>query len=100
MTRRAAKARASTAVARHAHNSAAQHWQAIRTIIIYLTESRDLGFVLFADADDADIRNERWWVLAVVVMLGNTAARVSSTTYHFLHVRWSMWQVLIKQKLL
>ena len=79
-------------VARHAHNPAARHWKAVRKIIAYLTATKDLGVVfrrggdlklsLFADADYADIGNDRRSVSGVVVMLGNTAVSASSTTQH------------------
>ena len=86
-------ARAVRAVARHAHNPAAQHWKAVRNIIAYLKASKDLGvvfrrggdlkFSLLANADYADRCNDRRSVSGVVVMLGNTAMSASSTTQHY-----------------
>ena len=80
------------AVARHAHNPAARHWKAVRKIIACLKATEDLGVVfrrgeglklsLFADAYYADRCNDRRSVSGVVVMLGNTAVSVSSTTQH------------------
>ena len=77
-------------VAQHAHNPAARHWKAIRTIIAYLKATKGLGVVfqrkgdlklsLFTDADYADVCNDRRSVSGVAVMLGNTAVGASSTT--------------------
>ena len=85
-------ASAGRAVARHAHNPAARHWKAVRKIIAYLKAPKDLGVVfqrgedlklsLFADADYADICNDRRSVLGVAVMLRNTAVSASNTTQH------------------
>ena len=80
------------AVARHAHNPAARHCKAARKIIAYLKATKDLGVVLrwggdlklslFADADYADICNDRRSVSGVAVMLGTIAVGGSSTTQH------------------
>ena len=80
------------AVARHAHNPVARHLKEVRKIIAYHKAIKDLGVVfrrggglklsLFADADYADICNEKRSVSGVAVMLGYTAVSASSTTQH------------------
>ena len=39
------------AVARHAHNSATQHWKAVRKIFVYLKATKDLGVVFRRGGD-------------------------------------------------
>ena len=80
------------AVARYAHISAARHWKVVRKLLAYLKATKDLRIVfrrggdlklsLSADADYADICNDRRSVSGVAVMLGNTVVSASSTTQH------------------
>ena len=80
------------AVARHAHNLAARHSKAARRIFAYLKATKDLGVVfrrggdlklsLFADADYADICDDRRSVSGALVMLEYTEVSASSTTQH------------------
>ena len=76
----------------HTHSLAARHWKVVRKMIAYLKATKDVGVVfrrrgdlklsLFADADYADICNDRRSVSGVAVMLGNTAVSASSTTQY------------------
>ena len=84
-------ASAARAVARHAHNPAAQHWKAVWKIIAYIKADNDLGVMFrwggelklsFADADYAERFNDRRSVFGVAVELRNTAVSASSMTQH------------------
>ena len=47
------------AIARHAHNSAARYWKAVRNVIVYLKATKDLG-VVFRLGGDLKLSFFRW----------------------------------------